>query len=80
MNNMPPGDNSGAEPRDHERDCLTNCPYISELFVETDTCAAGHVDHICNCDDVERVRFAWEAEAFADWEQAAFAAWERNNG
>lgn len=59
-------------PRQHEADCLTTCPYISDAFVETDSCAAGHADHICNCDDVERVRFTWE------W--AAFEAWERKYG
>jgi len=65
-----PGDNSGAEPREHERECLTNCPYISDVFVEEDSCVAGHADHFCNCDDVARIR----------WEADAFDAWERNNG
>jgi len=73
--NMMPGDNSGAEPRPHDRRCASLCPYPIPRAEDYAACWWGHLDHSCDCDEI--------ADRLVDrdtWEADAFAAWERNNG
>lgn len=58
-----PGDNSGAEGREHVAQCNVFCEYADSAVVDPDfgTCPNGcPVDHPCNCEDL-RERAAWNA-------------------
>lgn len=57
LSNMPPGDNSGAVPREHYAMCRTNCVY--PLTRDDDgeghenwECTVGHYSHECNCENI----------------------------
>jgi hypothetical protein len=53
MSNMMPGDNSGAEPAEHERYCRTNCEFADVDLADGEACPEGHDDHVCTCDGPE---------------------------
>jgi hypothetical protein len=75
MSNMPAGDNSGAEPRDHHERCRTECPWANDhsrdiLDVDGDmVCPSGHWEHECSCADLD----AEDAESYAQSQAEAYA-------
>jgi hypothetical protein len=50
MSNMMPGDNSGAESRDHYADCRVNCQFAVGELAEGEECEWGHHNHECDCE------------------------------
>jgi hypothetical protein len=60
MSNMMPGDNSGAEPREHDDRCAALCD------VDTERCTI-HNGHACNCDNLAEQDAEREAEAYAEY-------------
>ncbi len=68
--NMMPGDNSGAEPKEHYRLCRTLCEYADTPLddqslwpIDEDGdhfCPLDHDDHQCNCDDIAESEIDWD--------------------
>jgi hypothetical protein len=61
MNNLMPGDNSGAEPREHDERCPAAC---YDAYV--DDCPL-HDGHPCTCDELAEQDAEREAEAYVNW-------------
>jgi hypothetical protein len=53
MNNLMSGDNSGAEPREHDPRCRTFCTSpLRPRSSPVPTCGWGHQSHECDCDEI----------------------------
>lgn len=76
MSNMMPGDNSGADPKDHDNRCATLCAFVDVPIPDGGECPEGHGSHDwCNCDALAEMDAENWAEAEADRLEREYGYW-----